>query len=348
MPILLKDTLTAQPVIAPAPVPGSNFTTIDGETRNTAGKTPYSVVKELPPDASESQKDSAIQANFNPGQVRYNTRTDTMTCFGLKAKKIKPFEKTQFLDSTVIPGGKYIHPERGLPRVGMAGDPSPYLMRNDDTITALLLGCFLLAMFAFSFSKDLFLQQLKNFFYVPRSVAEMTEGAAERRFQLFFVLQTAMLLGIIYYVYQAFFLHADFIIDSQLALIGLFAGVFTAYFGLKCGVYKFVNWVFFHRQKNEQWNRVWRLLTATEGVLLFPLVLLVVYFDISLPTAFAYTLSVIALVKILTFYKSYTIFFRQSTVHLQIILYFCALELMPAATTWGILELIASYLNINF
>lgn len=69
--------------------------------------------------------------------------------------------------------------------------------------------------------QNLFLQQLKNFFFVPRSVAEMTETALERRFQWFFILQTAMLLGIIYYVYQAFYLHTDFVIDSQLALIAL-------------------------------------------------------------------------------------------------------------------------------
>lgn len=99
-------------------------------------------------------------------------------------------------------------------------------------------------MFSFSFSKNLFLQQLKNFFFVPRSVAEMTETALERRFQWFFILQTAMLLGIIYYVYQAFYLHTDFVIDSQLALIALFAGFFTLYFGVKYGIYKFVNWVF--------------------------------------------------------------------------------------------------------
>ena len=174
------------------------------------------------------------------------------------------------------------------------------------------------------------------------------DSALERRFQWFFILQTAMLLGIIYYVYQAFYLHTDFVIDSQLALIALFAGFFTLYFGVKYGIYKFVNWVFFHRQNNEQWNRSWRLLSATEGVLLFPLVLLVVYFDLPLPSAFIYTASIIVLVKILTFYKSFTIFFSQSNVHLQIILYFCALELMPIVTSWGILEMIASYLNINF
>ena len=234
MPVLLKDTLTTQPVNENAtPNPGSNFTTIDGETRNTAGMTPYRVLQELRPDATEDQKDSAIQAHFKVGDIAYNTRTDTITTFGIRVLKVKPFEKTRFMDTTYFHGGKYFHPELGLPRVGVAGDPAPYLLRNDNTITSLLLGCFLLAMFSFSFSKNLFLQQLKNFFFVPRSVAEMTATALERRFQWFFILQTAMLLGIIYYVYQAFYLHTDFVIDSQLALIALFAGFFTLYFGVK-------------------------------------------------------------------------------------------------------------------
>ena len=348
MPILLKDTLATPSHTAPEHVPGSNFTTLDGETRNTVGMTPYRVLQKLGPEASEDQKDSAIQANFKPGAIPYNTRTDTMTTFGFKLKKVKPFEKTQFMDTTYFHGGKYFHPERGVPTVGVAGDPAPYLLRNDNTITSLLLGCFLLSMVSLSFSKELFFQQLKNFFFVPRSVAEMTETALERRFQWFFILQTAMLLGIIYYVYQALFLQTHFNIESQLALIGIFSACFTLYLGAKYWIYKFVNWVFFHSQKNEQWNRSWRLLTASEGMMLFPAVLLVVYFDLPLPSAFVYTIFIIILTKILIFYKSFTIFFSQSTIHLQIILYFCALELMPAVASWGILEMIASYLNVNF
>lgn len=350
MPILLTDTLAAPSLAVPEPVqvPGSNFTTINGETRNTAGLTPLRVVQELPDGATEEQKDSAIQANFKAGAVAYNTHTDTMTSFGVRVLKMKPVSETRFMDTAYFHGGKYFRPELGVPNVGVAGDSLPYLMRNDNAVTSLLLGCFLLAIVAFSFSKGLILQQLKNFFYVPRSVAEMTETVVERRFQGFLILQTSLLLGIVYYVYQSMYLLADFSVTSPWVLIGVFTGTFAAYFAIKYWVCKFVNWVFFPRQNNEQWNRTWRFLTSSEGVLLFPLVLLVVYFDLSLTTAFAYTAAVIILVKILTFYKYFTIFFSQTSLFLQIILYFCALELMPAMTLWGVLEIIASYLKINY
>ncbi len=105
MPVLLKDTLTTQPVNENAmPNPGSNFTTIDGETRNTAGMTPYRVLQELRPDATEDQKDSAIQAHFKVGDIAYNTRTDTMTTFGIRVLKVKPFEKTRFMYTTYFHG----------------------------------------------------------------------------------------------------------------------------------------------------------------------------------------------------------------------------------------------------
>ena len=47
------------------------------------------------------------------------------------------------------------------------------------------------------------------------------------------------------------------------------------------------------------------------GVLLFPIVLLLVYFSLSLHAALIYTLIVMLFIKMLAFYKSYTIFFKR-------------------------------------
>ena len=59
-------------------------------------------------------------------------------------------------------------------------------------------------------------------------------------------------------------------------------------------------------------------LTSLEGVLLFPLVLLQVYFSLSLQAALIYTLFVIIFIKMLSFYKCYAIFFKRSGASLQI------------------------------
>ena len=60
-------------------------------------------------------------------------------------------------------------------------------------------------------------------------------------------------------------------------------------------------------------------LSSLEGVLLFPIVLLLVYFSLSLHAALIYTLIVMLCIKMLAFYKSYSIFFKRMGASLQII-----------------------------
>ena len=87
---------------------------------------------------------------------------------------------------------------------------------------------------------------------------------------------------------------------------------------------------------------------SCQGVALFPMVMLLSYFDFPLQIAVIYTLTILGLVKLLAFLKAYIIFFRRNVVFLQIFLYFCALEVILLFALWGGLVLISHYLKINF
>ena len=89
-------------------------------------------------------------------------------------------------------------------------------------------------------------------------------------------------------------------------------------------------------------------IAAMEGIVLFPLVLLLSYFDLSMESAIIYMAIVLILVKILTFYKCFVIFFRRNSGLLQNILYFCALELTPLLILAGLMVMIVDNLKINF
>ncbi|MBQ7420911.1 MAG: DUF4271 domain-containing protein [Prevotella sp.] len=327
---------------------GANFVTKGNLTLNFQGRSPYQVIKNLPKNATEAQKDSAIQANFKPGKIEYNTRVDTLTTFGLKVVKPKELSEMKFAEESFFAGSEYFHPEKGMAYDGVAGDPVPYTVANDHMVTSLLLGCFILAVLAFSIARDFIFRQAKNFFYMPRRVADMAETATERRFQYFLILQAALLLGISYYIYTRAYMGRNFFLDSQLAVVGIFAGVFAVYFFLKGILYHIVDWVFFERKKNEQFWRSQLFLIAVEGIVLFPLVMLQIYFNLSMPVVLVCALFVIVLVKILTFYKAFVIFFKRTAFFLQIFLYFCALEMMPLAALWGILTMTSDYLEIKF
>lgn len=231
---------------------------------------------------------------------------------------------------------------------GLLGEDVPYSVSSDNTVTALLIGCFLLGMLALSVSRQFMVRQIHNFFYVPRSVADMTETDYEINVQTFLVLQTALTIGILYYLLSRFALGNDYSQMSQLKVIGIFSLILVGYFAVKKLAYHIVGWTFFSAKNNDQWSKAWLFLTAAEGVLLYPILLVQIYFGLPLQIAGIWAALIIILVKLLSLYKCYAIFFKHGGGIVQNILYFCALELMPLLALVGILQITGNYLKVNF
>ena len=240
-----------------------------------------------------------------------------------------------------------LHPELTGGRFGIAGDPVPYTVRNDNAITCMLIFCFVMALVSFAHSRQYILRQLKDFFYIPRSSNPNDEDPSNR-FQIFLSLQTCLLLAITYFFYITHYVTDTFVLDTPYEIIGIFFGVFIAYLIAKNIVYTIVNNVFFSSKKNRHWIWTLTFITALEGIALFPAVMLQVYFNLPMQNVVYYFIFILVLTKILTFYKCWVIFFRQISVYLQIILYLCALEIIPLLSLVGILVLITDRLKVNF
>ena len=240
-----------------------------------------------------------------------------------------------------------LHPELTGGSMGVAGDPIPYTIHGDDVITGILLLCFIMALVSYAHSRTFFLHQLKNFFYIPRGGNNYTENSGNM-FLLFLNLQTCLLLAIISYFYTTTYLADTFILDEPYYLIAIYAGGFLTYFVLKSIVYQMVNHIFFESKKSRQW--IWSLtfITALEGMVAFPIVMMQVYFGVSMQNVVYIFIFILILTKILTIYKCWTIFFRQMSGFLQIILYLCALEIIPLLSIVGGLTLITDQLKVNF
>lgn len=309
----------------------------------------YEVLQKLPPDATPAQQDSAIQAAFHVENTHLSTRPDTLSLPG-QEDWVSPrdVDLPQYYRETFFSKDSLFYSETGG-RYGVAGDPVPYTIRGDNTLTALLIGCFIVALVAFANSRRFFLHEAKYFFREPNSnTTEMTETTAEVRFQFFFVMLTCLLLSTISFLYTLECVADTFVLSSQYQLVGIFFGIFAAYFIVKMLVYWAVNNVFFGRKKSERWLKSLLFVTSVEGIALFPLVLLQAYFDLSIQKAVVYVLFVIVISKIILFYKSFVMFFRHKNFFVQIILYFCTLEIMPLLSLWGILVKVVDLLKINF
>ena len=312
-------------------------------------QTPYQVLRLLPKDATPAQQDSAIQAWFQPGEIHYSEQPDTLHLPGhTVGRNLKDVNLPQYYRENFFSKDTLYHPELEAGRYGVAGDPVPYIIGNDNIISSTLIICFVITMVAFSVSKNHLLHQVKNFYYIPRAESNYDITSSEINALLFFNFQTALLLALHYFFYVKLYVADTFILPNEYMLIGIYVGTILGYFIIKGILYNIVNLTFFDSKKNGQWMKLTLFLTAMEGILLYPSSLLLSYFDVAPQTLVNYCRITVILVKILLFYKCYVIFFRQNALFLQIILYFCALEIVPLFALWGGLEVMTNALKINF
>lgn len=311
--------------------------------------TPAKILSWYPKSYTPAQMDSVIQKYIKPCEIHWSNRIDTLHLPGQKAgKSILDVSIPQYYKESFFSEKPYFHPEIMGGRQGVAGDPVPYSIAGDNFMSSLLLVIFIVTLFSVSRSLHFIGRQLKSFFYVKHGgTTEVTETASEIRFQLVLIFEACILLAILFYFYMKENITNTFTIE-QYQIIELYTGVFLAYFVAKQLIYSIVNWTFFSKKKNEQWLKSNMFLTASEGVLLLPLVFVQSFFYIPIDSAMIYSLIIVILFKLLLFYKAHQIFFSIKGKLLQNFLYFCTLELVPLSALCGILLVISEYLKINF
>ena len=213
---------------------------------------------------------------------------------------------------------------------GFEGTPISYSPRTDDAIALTLLACFFLSSIALARGKKFLSQQVKDFvLHRERTSIFDSSTAADVRYLLVLVLQTCVLSGITFLNY--FHDTCPALMDhvSSLLLLGIYVGFCLAYFLLKWLLYMFLGWTFFDKNKTNIWLESYSALIYYVGFALFPFVLFLVYFDLSLTNLVIIGSIILIFTKILMFYKWIKLFFQQFSGLFLLILYFCALEIVP-------------------
>ena len=335
----------------------SILTTIDAtgpetivEVHPTKPQTPYQVLRLLPKDATPAQQDSAIQAWLGHREIRYSEQPDTLHLPGegvpkdLKAVSLPQYYRENFFSKDTL----YHEELSAQDYFGMPGDPVPYSYANDNLVTSLLIIGFLLIAFAFSRMSNFIVGQAKNFIHPSQNRLTLSETSSEIYMQVVLTFLACIVYALLYYLYATEYLAKTYVTTSEYVLLGIFLVVFVGYFLMRFGLYTMVNNLFFDSSRNKKFLTSLLYLSSIEGLLLYPALALLAFMHLPAQNAIWYCLTVVILVKILTFYKSFTIFFKQNDLFLQIILYFCALEMVPLFTLWGGLSVIVDILKINF
>ena len=234
--------------------------------------------------------------------------------------------------------------------IGVEGDPLPYRLADDSSIILIEVLCMLFFLAAYTQSWRMWSRMIKGFFHAegPARITTTPDSLAEQHFQWVAVAGTITTMATILY----FAAHDLRLLPKtdppSLLYLFTFIGGMTLYFCVKACMYLGVNWVFFESKKNEQWLKAWLFITAIEGILTYPLLLIYPHIGISPHVLLISILIIVFFIKILTFYRSYIIFFRRSGNILHIILYFCALEMTPLAICYGLMVLYDNKLTIIF
>lgn len=232
---------------------------------------------------------------------------------------------------------------------GFEGTPISYSPRTDDAIALTLLACFFLSSIALARGKKFLSQQVKDFvLHRERTSIFDSSTAADVRYLLVLVLQTCVLSGITFLNYFHDTCPALMNRVSPLLLLGIYVGFCLAYFLLKWLIYMFLGWTFFDKNKTNIWLESYSALIYYVGFALFPFVLFLVYFDLSLTNLVIIGAIILIFTKILMFYKWIKLFFHQFGALFLLILYFCALEIVPCLLLYQGMVRINDILLIKF
>ena len=106
-------------------------------------------------------------------------------------------------------------------------------------------------------------------------------GDSELKNQTYVILLSCFLVGILLFKYAELHMPETFstVPPQRLLLAGM--GGAGAYYVMKYGLYLLCHWTFFTPSQRQAWLSAYNLLFLAKALLFFPIVLLVVYFDLS-------------------------------------------------------------------
>lgn len=233
--------------------------------------------------------------------------------------------------------------------VGTEGIPIPYSPRMDDAVAAILLGCFFLSAYVLSRSRKFLLQLVKDFLlHRERTSIFATSTAADMRYLLLLILQTCVLSGVFFFDYFND-IRPDLVIHiPPFLLLSIYIGICLTYLFVKWLVYSFLGWIFFDGSRVSLWLESYSTLLYYLGLALFPFVLFIVYFDLPMQITVIVGLILLVFTKILMLYKWIKLFCNNLYGYFLLILYFCALEIVPCIMLYEGMVQLNDYLIIKF
>lgn len=228
----------------------------------------------------------------------------------------------------------------------IAGDAIPFSFRGNDYVTGGLLLLLFFTVLITARSSRYLIAAVGDFFQA-RHHENLFDDSVETKMRGrgFLVFQLCVTMGVLLF---------DFVQEempevpcrvSPYWVLGLNVALCLAWMCLRLLLYCQVNRILFEREARHTWMDGLLLITIGEGLLLLPVTLLVVYFDLSYTYQQTLVILITAIGEILLLYKTYITFFKYRGGGVHNILYFCALEIIPLLILWRAIILANTWLT---
>ncbi len=206
----------------------------------------------------------------------------------------------------------------------------PYIPSYDSTIAIIVLSCFLISCFLVSKSKRFLLELGENFKTNKNHVSAFSSRTnSEVSSLMLLILQTCIMIGVIVFILAISY-------DSKITqeynsaqIIGVTTLTSIAYLIVKWIIYSLIGWSFNQRFITSIWLESYSTIIYYSGFILYPVVLYVIFSTTPINIIIYIAIGFLILVKILMLYKWIKLFSNKTYGHILLILYFCALEIMP-------------------
>lgn len=253
---------------------------------------------------------------------------------------IRPAEDTSCCDSLICGDSSLTRPITLAEMVHasdsrIAGDAISFSFRGDDYVTG---GILLLLFFTMLITarSSRYLRAAVGDFFQARHRENLFDDSVETemRGRGFLVFQLCVTMGVLLF---------DFVQEempdvlhhvSPYWILGLNVTLCLLWMGLRLLLFHQVNRILFEREARRTWMDGLLLITIGQGLLLLPVTLLVVYFDLSYTYQRALVILICAIGEMLLFYKTFITFFKYRAGIVHNILYLCALEFIPLLILW--------------
>lgn len=205
----------------------------------------------------------------------------------------------------------------------------PFSPIGSDIVIGVLLGCFLLLVFAFGDESRYLLQLIHNN-SIGHSKSSGDEIHTSRSFwvRLFLLIQAFVSSGLC----ATYLLYMNGIatdnIDTAKWLI-LSSLAVALYLGLKIVLYIIVNTFLYTRQQTNAWIKAYTDIFLFFGIGTFAVAVCGMFFEMSIPLFIIFLSLLIVATETALMFKAFHIFFAKKYGYVQLIVYLCTLEWMP-------------------